>query len=239
MDNPFAKRLMKDDRAEIFHSSAYGRAQSGGAMGAASTESFEERKKIDESRKTIRKYDDSMVAEQRYNKEAQGSTRLDQPKQNDEITPTFYEDMLNAAKTNSGIDVNKEAQRTQTASSAATASSSREAQRTQTASAAANSSKDAAVARAERTARQLMGQGKISQKEMEQQIAKAQARANHGSRRGAPVGETADLHTMAQQRAERSARFADKRAMGGATGGARPQAPRPMPKISSRPPRAF
>lgn len=223
MDNPFAKRLMKDDRAEIFHSSAYGRAQSGGAMGAASTESFEERKKIDESRKTIRKYDDSMVAEQRYNKEAQGSTRLDRPKQNDEITPTFYEDMLNAAKTNSGIDVNKEAQRTQTASSAATASSS----------------KDAAVARAERTARQLMGQGKISQKEMEQQIAKAQARANHGSRRGAPAGETADLHTMAQQRAERSARFADKRAMGGATGGTRPQAPRPMPKISSRPPRAF
>ena len=223
MDNPFAKRLMKDDRAEIFHSSAYGRAQSGGAMGAASTESFEERKKIDESRKTIRKYDDSMVAEQRYNKEAQGSTRLDQPKQNDEITPTFYEDMLNAAKTNSGIDVNREAQRTQTAATAA----------------AASSSKDAAVARAERTARQLMGQGKISQKEMEQQIAKAQARANHGSRRGAPAGETADLHTMAQQRAERSARFADKRAMGGATGGARPQAPRPMPKISSRPPRAF
>ena len=79
-NNPkIVKRMINGERAGIFHSSAYGRAQSGSTMGAASSESFAERRKVDENRQNIRKYSDSMVAEQRFNSEAVGATRLDNP----------------------------------------------------------------------------------------------------------------------------------------------------------------
>ena len=62
MSNPFLNRLMKDDKADILHSSAYARAQSSGGMGADSVESFAERRKIDRNRTVIRGYNDSKIA---------------------------------------------------------------------------------------------------------------------------------------------------------------------------------
>ena len=99
-NNPkIVKRMINGERAGIFHSSAYGRAQSGSTMGAASSESFAERRKVDENRQNIRKYSDSMVAEQRFNSEAAGATRLDNPtKVGSENGAGYYEDMLQSAK---------------------------------------------------------------------------------------------------------------------------------------------
>ena len=59
--NPFLKHVMKEHNTDIFHSSTYGKAQNGGSMGVASTESFEARKKIEENRKIIKGYGNSSV----------------------------------------------------------------------------------------------------------------------------------------------------------------------------------
>lgn len=62
MNNPFLKYLMKDDKKEdIFHSSAYGVAQNGAGMGAASTQSFRERQKIEENRQKVGGYNRSGI----------------------------------------------------------------------------------------------------------------------------------------------------------------------------------
>ena len=66
--NPFTKILIKNQKQEFFHSSAYGMAQSGNVIGASSTESFAKRQEIDQNRQNIRKYNDSRVASQRYNR---------------------------------------------------------------------------------------------------------------------------------------------------------------------------
>ena len=60
--NPFLKRVMKPVKEDIFHSSAYGRAQSGGGMGSASTESFSDRMKIEQRRTMIKGYSGSSIA---------------------------------------------------------------------------------------------------------------------------------------------------------------------------------
>ena len=62
MNNPFLNRLIKDDKADILHSSAYARAQRSGGMGTDSVESFAERRKIDRNRTVIRGYNDSKIA---------------------------------------------------------------------------------------------------------------------------------------------------------------------------------
>ncbi len=67
---PIVKRLIDGDRAQIFHSSAYARAQNGGGMGAASAESFAQRQRTEQNRQNIRKYSDSLVAERRFNTDA-------------------------------------------------------------------------------------------------------------------------------------------------------------------------
>ena len=59
--NPFLKYLIKDEKKDIFHSSAYAQAQSGDAMGAASTESFKVRVNINRNRQVVRGYRDSRV----------------------------------------------------------------------------------------------------------------------------------------------------------------------------------
>lgn len=61
MDNRFLKYISKVDKGEVFHSSAYARAQNAGAIGAASTESFGRRMEINENRKKIKGYSDSKV----------------------------------------------------------------------------------------------------------------------------------------------------------------------------------
>lgn len=238
-DAPIVKRMIRDEKSDFFHSSAYGRAQSGGTIGAASTESFDQRRKIDENRQNIRKYDDSLVAEQRYNPEGAGATRVDQPVINTDGKATFYEGMLNAAKENSGIDPTK--------------STTIKPQRGR-----ARRIQDPTMSSAEKLARQLGGQGKISQQEMEKRIEQARQDAENqnrgdaygnggvvgGQNRGGRSGNTqngngqnggaANLHRTAAQRAKMSARYADKsrRPMGGSVGGpaagGKPQSVRPM-----------
>ena len=60
--NPFLKYIMKDtERSDVFHSSAYGRAQNAGGMGAASGESFAMRRAMEANRKLVRGYGDAGV----------------------------------------------------------------------------------------------------------------------------------------------------------------------------------
>ncbi len=61
MNNPFIKYVMKEKKEDIFHSSAYGKAQNGEAIGAASAEGFNERLKIDRNRQIVKGYNDSRV----------------------------------------------------------------------------------------------------------------------------------------------------------------------------------
>lgn len=62
MKNPFLKYVMKNEKKEdIFHSSAYGVAQNGAGMGAASTQSFRERRAIEQNRQNIGGYDRSRI----------------------------------------------------------------------------------------------------------------------------------------------------------------------------------
>ncbi len=62
--NPFLKYVMKAEKGEVFHSSAYGKAQNGAAMGVASTESFAKRKMMEQNRQRVRGYRDAEVVSQ-------------------------------------------------------------------------------------------------------------------------------------------------------------------------------
>ena len=66
MNNPFIKYVMKEKKEDIFHSSAYGKAQNGEAIGAASVEGFNERLKIDRNRQIVKGYNDSRVVNGAY-----------------------------------------------------------------------------------------------------------------------------------------------------------------------------
>ena len=61
MKNPFMKYVAKEKKEDIFHSSAYGKAQNGGNMGAASSESFADRRKMERNRQVINGYGHSGV----------------------------------------------------------------------------------------------------------------------------------------------------------------------------------
>ena len=74
MKNPFTKFVIRDKNQEIFHSSEYARAQSGDAMGATSTRSFDARMKMEQNRQVVRRYSDSMVAEQRFSGKERAKT---------------------------------------------------------------------------------------------------------------------------------------------------------------------
>ena len=52
---------MKDKKEDVFHSSGYAKVQSGAAIGAASTESYEVRVNIDKNRQRVRRYNDSRL----------------------------------------------------------------------------------------------------------------------------------------------------------------------------------
>lgn len=71
----FSKYVMKDEnKSEVFHSSAYGQAQNGSSMGAASTESFTVRREQDASRRFIKGYGDSKVASSAFSPVARPAT---------------------------------------------------------------------------------------------------------------------------------------------------------------------
>ena len=60
--NPFTKYLIKDKKEDIFHSTAYAKAQSGAAMGAVSAQGFAERQKMEQNRQVIQGYGASRIA---------------------------------------------------------------------------------------------------------------------------------------------------------------------------------
>ena len=60
--NPFTKYLIKDKKEDIFHSTAYAKAQNGSTMGAVSTQSFAERQKLEQNRQMIQGYGASRIA---------------------------------------------------------------------------------------------------------------------------------------------------------------------------------
>lgn len=66
MKNPFLKYIMKEKKENIFHSSAYGKAQSADVMGTASMQSFEERMKVDKNRQIVQSYNDSRIVSGSY-----------------------------------------------------------------------------------------------------------------------------------------------------------------------------
>ena len=59
--NPFLKYVMKDKKEDVFHSSAYAKAQNGESMGAASSESYNVRVNINQHREKVRGYGDSEI----------------------------------------------------------------------------------------------------------------------------------------------------------------------------------
>ena len=61
MNNPFLKRLIKEETKDVIHTSAYGEAQNSGKMGTASTSSFLDRLRIDRNRSRVRGYDESKI----------------------------------------------------------------------------------------------------------------------------------------------------------------------------------
>lgn len=62
MKDLILKYVKQDKKEDIFHSSPYGRAQSGSSMGAASTETFSSRKALDQQRQIVRRYGESRIA---------------------------------------------------------------------------------------------------------------------------------------------------------------------------------
>lgn len=67
MSNLWSKFVIREKKDDVVHSSAYGRAQNGGAIGTASAQGFDERIKIEQNRQVVRGYNDSRVAAQAYN----------------------------------------------------------------------------------------------------------------------------------------------------------------------------
>ena len=59
--NPFLKYLIKDKKEDVFHSSAYAKAQSGASIGAASTESYQVRVNVSQNRQRVRGYSNSDI----------------------------------------------------------------------------------------------------------------------------------------------------------------------------------
>ena len=59
--NPFLHRLMDEEKSDVVHSSAFGVAQNAEGIGAASTQSFNDRIEIDKNRMVVGKYNDSKL----------------------------------------------------------------------------------------------------------------------------------------------------------------------------------
>ena len=62
--NPFLKYLIKEKKEDILHTSAYAKVQNGEGFGASSSQSFEDRQKIEANRQIVRGYNDSKLMQQ-------------------------------------------------------------------------------------------------------------------------------------------------------------------------------
>lgn len=62
MKNPLLKYVIKPEKDDVFHSSAFAKAQNTGNIGAASSETFTARRSLDQNRQFIKGYGDSRLA---------------------------------------------------------------------------------------------------------------------------------------------------------------------------------
>ena len=75
--NPFLKRLMKETKGDVVHSSAYAEAQNAGGIGTTSTESFAARREIDSNRTVVKGYRDSRVVNDAFDNVGNKSQKYD------------------------------------------------------------------------------------------------------------------------------------------------------------------
>ena len=61
MNGALLKRLVRKNKGDVVHSSGFASVQNCGAMGSASTESFQKRREIDNNRTIVRSYSDSGI----------------------------------------------------------------------------------------------------------------------------------------------------------------------------------
>ncbi len=61
MTSLLSKYIIKDNKDDVFHSTAYSKAQNGGSMGAASTETFAARQALERNRQHIANYHQSNI----------------------------------------------------------------------------------------------------------------------------------------------------------------------------------
>lgn len=65
MTDPLLKYVMKNDKKEdIFHTSTYGRAQSGQGFGATSNQTYNARMAVEQNRRMVKGYDDAGIVNQ-------------------------------------------------------------------------------------------------------------------------------------------------------------------------------
>ncbi|MBR3122265.1 hypothetical protein IKF28_02355 [Candidatus Saccharibacteria bacterium] len=62
MSDLLVKFMKKENEKDVFHSSAYAKAQSGAAMGVTSSQSFADRRRMEQNRRIVQGYGDSRVA---------------------------------------------------------------------------------------------------------------------------------------------------------------------------------
>lgn len=74
MKNPLLKYLIKANKEDVFHSSAYSKVKSGDTIGSASSESFATRQAIEQNRQLVKKYHDSLIASNTYNRHLAASS---------------------------------------------------------------------------------------------------------------------------------------------------------------------
>jgi len=72
--NPFLKYVMKDKKEDVFHSSAYAKAQNGASFGAASTESYKVRVNINQNRTMVGDYSKSKIGARTVNRAPKAQT---------------------------------------------------------------------------------------------------------------------------------------------------------------------
>ncbi len=87
MNNPFLKRLIKEKKEDVVHSSAYAQAQNEGKIGSASVESFAKRLSIDRNRQVVRRYGDSQIVNEAWGNAGMRAKKYEAPQKSPENQP--------------------------------------------------------------------------------------------------------------------------------------------------------
>lgn len=65
MDGALLRRLIRKNKSDVVHTSGFASVQSGGAVGAASVESFQKRREVDKNRTIVKGYGKSRIVLER------------------------------------------------------------------------------------------------------------------------------------------------------------------------------